>query len=178
MDIHEEQLIAIKDPFKAYKYSFKYKIWDTHISDKNSFVWKNSLETYYPTFFRYKTKDTTFMDYYVLLYLLDSLELIKNTIIIHYSQLGLCSLPKIYEGDHLIIIQAVNSLSFLLGITNIILYREKKTTEKGSLNCIFSENETHKIAFKKDIPNLKNIKNEYCYPRTGIIHTLPQSNSF
>ena len=178
MDIHEEQLISIKDPFKAYKYSFKYKIWDTHISDKNSFVWKNYLETYYPTFFRYKTKDTTFMDYYVLLYLLESLELIKNTTIIHYSQLGLCTIPKIYEGDHLIIIQAVNSLSFLLGITNIILYRDKNQNEKGSLQCLFSENESKKILFSKEIPNVKNIKNEYCYSTTGIIHTLPQSNNF
>jgi len=174
MDFHEKQLISIKDPFKAYKYAFKYKIWDTHISDKNSFVWKNYLEEYYSTFFQYKTKDTTYMDYYVLLYLLESLQLIHNKTIIHYSQLGLCSLPKIYDGDHLIIIQAINSLSFLLGITNIIFYRNKNTDERGSLKTIFAENEANKISFKTDIPNVKNIKNKYCSPITGTIHTLPQ----
>lgn len=173
MNCHEEQLIAIKDPFKAYKFAFKYKIWDTHISDKNSFVWKNYLETYYPSFFQYKIKDTTFMDYYVLLYLLESLELIMNKTIIHYSQIGLCSLPKIYDGDHLVIIQAINSLSFLIGITNIIFYRNKNSSERGSLMRLFSENETHKVSFKTDIPDVKNIKNCYCSPTTGIIHTLP-----
>ncbi len=177
MNFHEEQLISIKDPFKAYKFAFKYKIWDTHISDKNSFVWKNYLETYYPTFARYKISDTTNMDYYVLLYLLECLELIKNSSIIHYSQIGLCSLPKIYEGDHLTIIQAINSLPFLLGITNLIFYRDKQPDERGSLKCIFSENENKKVSFKNDVPNFKTIKNKYCYPTTGKLHTIPESNN-
>lgn len=178
MDCHEEQLISIKNPFKAFKYAHKYKVWHTHISDKNSFVWKNFMETYYSQFMRYKTIDTTLMDYYVLLYILDSLNLIKNTTIIHYSQLGICSLPKIYEGDHLSIVQAINSLPFSLGIANIILFRETEGPYKGKINYAFSENENHKVSFSKDKPNFNTIKNKFCDPKSGIIYILPGSNNF
>lgn len=178
MDCHEKQLISIKNPFKAFKYAHKYKIWHTHISDKNSFVWRNFIETYYSEFMRYKIIDTPLMDYYVLLYILETLNLLKNSSVIHYSQLGICSLPKIYEGDHLSVVQAINSLPFSLGIADIILYRESEGLYKGKIKYIFSENETHKVSFCKEKPNLNIIKNKFCDPSSGIIYTLPDSSNF
>lgn len=175
MDCHEKQLISIKNPFKAYKYSYKYKVWDVHISDKNSFVWKNFIEEYYPSFLRYKIVDTTLMDYYVLLYILEELNILKNSTVIHYSQLCLCSLPNIYEGDHLSIVQAINSIPFLLGLTNIILYRELEGDYKGKLMYAFSEIEKHKVSFSNKKPNFNTIKNKFCNPKTGIIYTLPET---
>ena len=175
MNSHEQQLISIKNPFKAYKFAHKHNIWNRHISDKNGFVWGNFLEAHYPELLKFKLKDITQMDYYVLLYILESLDLILNIPVIHYCQIGICSLPKIYEGDHLRIIQAISSLCFSIKIANIIFYREISGPNRGKIQFIFSENEEYKIAFYNEKPNLQKIKNKYCDPTTGIFHTIPNS---
>lgn len=171
----ESDLLNIKDPFQAFIYSHKHNIWFTHINDKNSFVWTNFLDKYYSAFLEYKIKDTSLMDYYVLLYYLEIFGLIKDKVIIHYCQLALCSLPKIYETDHMYIIQFIDNHSFRSGLTNIILYRDNDTLNKGKLKCIYSENEHNKISFLQKEPNLKKIKNKYC-SINGIIHEIPKQH--
>lgn len=174
MDSLEEQLISIKNPFKAFLFSQKYKIWNTHIHDKNSFVWINFTEQYYSKFLEYKITDLSLMDYYVLLYLLDTLQLIHDKMILHYSQVALCSLPKIYDGDHLQIIQFINTLGFRKGLLNLLLFRNNDKNNRGTLNCYFSENEEHMIAYYTNIPDVKKIKNSYCNPSDGLFTNLPE----
>jgi hypothetical protein len=169
----EHELLNIKNPFSAFNYSHKHNIWKSHINDKNGFVWTNFLETHYFAFLEYKIKDISVMDYYVLLYYLEIFGIITNKLIIHYSQIALCSIPKIYETDHIHIVQYIDNHSFHSGLTNIILYRGNNKNNKGKLLCIYSENENDKISFSQKEPNLKNINNKYCCIN-GIIKELPK----
>ena len=173
MESLEEQLLSIKNPFNAFNFSQKYNVWRAQICDKNSFVWKNFIEKFYNTLLKYKVSDISYMDYYVLLYLLENLNLVFDKSIIHYSQLGLCSLPKIYNGDHLRVIQFINTLGFRIGIANLLLYRCESGKERGKLMCIYSEKEHHKISYHTRIQNIKNINNTYCNPSDGFLFLLP-----
>ena len=174
MNSQESILLTIKNPYKAFKYSMEKSVWKSHITDINSFVWKNFIEYHYPSFIDSKINDISLMDYYVLLYSLDTLQLLYNKTTLHYAQISLCSLPKVYEGDHLQIINFLESISFKLGHTNLILYRENNINKKGELKCIYSEFEERKIVYSHNKPNTKNLKNKYVDPISGKINKLPE----
>lgn len=175
MNTLELRLLDIKNPYKAFEFSMINNIWKIHIQDSNSFVWKNYIEKYYPQYEEHKIKNLSFMDYYVLLYNLDELYIINNTNILNYTQLSLATLPRIYEGDHLKIINYVYNLSFLSGYANIILYRKEVEPNKGELKCIYSEHEENKVSYFKNEPSILNIKNNYSNPINGEIFKLYSS---
>jgi hypothetical protein len=177
MESKEQYLIAIKNPFDAYKYSMSNKIWDKHIVDKNSFVWINFIKTYYPNYFDKKEKSIALMDYYVLLFSLDTLHLIGDSFFLSRCQIALSTIPKIRNGDHLRIIHFVNSLSFRSHISNLILFRNNTDNDihikKGTLNCVYSENEKICIQFvSKPKCDYNKFTNKFTNKQTGEIHTL------
>ena len=172
MNSLEQTLISIKNPHNAFAFSQKHNFWVVPFHYSDSFVWVNYLQIYYQQYIHMKNKNISNMDYYVLLYFLEQTNLLTDTFLIKNVQLGLASIPRIYENDHLAIIHFTNSIAFRLKYTNLVLYRKEFGDNKGKLECYFSEIENYRIQYTNKCPNIKNSKNKYCNPETGEIINL------
>ena len=122
----ENIILNIKDPNKILEYCNKTNVWLEICKDPNGFIWFNLLIKYYYEYFELKLKDLSLKDYYVLLYYLEKLSILNNINLIEQYQNALLILPKVYEGDHLALIHAVNNIAFQSNKAKLILYRKKE----------------------------------------------------
>ena len=98
------------------------------LNDNNSYLWNNLLIKYYYNFIKYKNKNISIKDFYVLLYYSEILGLINFIPILDRAQHTLSLLPKIYDGDIIAILHACSTTSILGNHANIVMYRDKAGT--------------------------------------------------
>ena len=123
MNSHSLNLVNFKNPEDIYSYCEKHNI--TNKIDDNSEIWKNLIEKNYKNHFIFKKDALSYKDYYVLLYFIQSLNLLNDTFIISKSQEILSLISIIYEGDHIAIIHACNNLAIRNNKAKLLLYRDK-----------------------------------------------------
>lgn len=117
----EETLKHNKNPFKL-----KSKLEDNQkklFEDSNSYLWNNLINYFFFSFGDFKNNDISLKDYYILLYLADTMG-INDIRIILKSQNLLSILPKIYDGDIVCIINACCNTATLSGRYKINLFRK------------------------------------------------------
>ena len=132
-----------------------------HVNDSNSYLWNNLLIKYYFNFNRYKNKNISIKDYYVLLYYSEILGLINFIPILERAQYALSILPKIYDGDHLAVINACTNISIISNSANIILYRDKfskKVFGSGFLTYQYKDVKQDLFVNSNNLSNYKNSK--------------------
>ena len=123
MNSHSLNLVNFKNPNDIFSYCEKHNI--TNKIDDNSEIWKNLIEKNYKNHFIFKKDALSYKDYYVLLYFIQSLNLLNDTFIISKSQEILSLISIIYEGDHIAIIHACNNLAIRNNKAKLLLYRDK-----------------------------------------------------
>ena len=92
MNSHSLNLVNFKNPNDIFSYCEKHNI--TNKIDDNSEIWNNLIEKNYKNHFMFKKDALSYKDYYVLLYFIQSLNLINDTFIISKGQEILSLLSK------------------------------------------------------------------------------------
>ena len=119
------QITKYKKPIDIIKFCHQNNKWKSICQDNNSIIWHNLIYTHYNRFINNKIPNISLKDYYVLLYYSEILGVIQNTFIVNRAQKLLNILPKIYNGDHITIINACFNTAITSNKARIILYRSK-----------------------------------------------------
>ena len=122
MDNLESVLKSIKNPFylNTILNNNDLKLFE----DPNSYLWNNLLIHHYRSFYEFKIQPLSIKDYYILLYLAETLGILDLRII-NKSQNLLNILPKIYDGDIICILNSCCNTASLSGHYKIHLFRNQ-----------------------------------------------------
>lgn len=159
MNSHCLNLVNFKNPNDIFSYCEKHNITDK--IDDNSDIWYKLIEKNYNKYIDFKLDTISYKDYYVLLYFIQALNLIKDTFIISKSQEILSIIPIIYEGDHISIIHGCNNLAIRNNKAKLLLYRDKNeqctipTYGSGYLKIKFINNNCDTYSNNININNYK-----------------------
>ncbi len=173
----EKEILKKKNPYKIFELAKQYQPWNKIIEDKNSFIWENCIEIYYPL--KKNNYSLTKLDYYMVLYYVDCINELSNDNYINLCIKALETLPKIYDGDHICIVHICNTLAcrkfYNSGELSICLFRTKDKTQEsffpnkeGKLQCRFIEKKTNQL-FQYNNKSIENIiiKNKLVTPLYG-----------
>ena len=96
------------------------------LNDNNSYLWNNLLIKYYYNFIKYKNKNISIKDFYVLLYYSEILGLINFIPILDRAQHTLSLLPKIYPMSF----SYYFIIAFIMISISIYLLRNSRTSRQ------------------------------------------------
>ena len=91
--------------------------------DSNGFIWNKLLDLYYPSLKELRNPNINHKDYYVLLFNAEELKLLQIPMIIYRAQILLHLLPKIYYGDHYVVLNALCNTAILTNKAKIAMFR-------------------------------------------------------
>ena len=150
-----------KNPLDIYKYSNKNSYLNDILNDPNSYLWHELIKQHYRKYIKFKNKYTNLKDFYVLIHHCDILNLLGLNFILFRCQKLLNLLPKIYDGDHLAVINACTNISIISNSANIILYRDKfskKVFGSGFLTYQYKDVKQDLFVNSNNLSNYKNSK--------------------
>ena len=121
----EEYILNQKDPHIIIHLSTINNKWISNCIDPYGHIWYNLINKHYQQYSNSITKHTSYKDFYVLLYYIDTLKLFQFKYITTRAQSLVNLLPKIYLNDHAIILNGLASTSIIANISNIVMFRNK-----------------------------------------------------
>lgn len=101
--------------------------------DPNGFIWNDLIETHFRKYLFLKNRNISLKDFYVLIFFAELLGLLDIDKIILRSQLILNKLPKIYDGDHICILNACCNTAILSQKYNLHLFRKENINNKSKI---------------------------------------------
>ena len=125
------------------------------VEDANSYLWSNLITKYFNNYKNQKLKNISQKDFYVLLYFSEQMGILIFDFFLKKSQDLLNLLPKIYDGDHLCILNGIVNTAITSKKNNVLMYRETIPTK--NINYI-----QYDINFKKITYGGGNLKMLYC----------------
>ena len=126
-------LIKNKDPQYILDLLNKYNMYNyvKLYFDPNGFIWNKLLEIHFQKYIFLKNKNISLKDYYVLIFFAELLGLLDINKIIIRSQLVINKLPKIYDGDHVCVLNACCNTAILSNKYNLHLFRKENINDKS-----------------------------------------------
>lgn len=124
-EVIEKYILSHKNPTDIIKVCKDNQKWLDACLDQDSFLWDNFIIKYYYSLQKFRHPDISLKDFYVLLYYAEILGIHQYTPIITRTQLVLNILPKIYDGDHLTILNACCNPAITSNQTNLVMFRSK-----------------------------------------------------
>ena len=118
-------IVKYKNPLDIIKFCH-YNNWKNIVNDTNSFLWNSLIKTHFHKYIKYKNDNLSPKDYYVLLYYSELIGVLDQPNILDRCQDLIQLLPKIYNNDHITIINACYNTAITTNKAKIILYRSKK----------------------------------------------------
>ena len=162
-EVIERILLSHKNPIDIIKVCQSNHKWISACLDQNSFLWDNFILKYYYDFQKFKHNDISLKDFYVLLYYAELLGIYQYIPMINKAQSLLNILPKIYDGDHLAILNACCNPAITSNLAHVVLYRSKKQHQISS--CGSGYLRTQFLATDRDL-----------YITSDTISNLPKAN--
>lgn len=130
-------IYELKDPNEILEKCDKSKSLFLLVEDSNSYLWSNLIVKYFNEYKSQKLKNISHKDFYVLLYYCEKMGILRFDFFLKKAQSLINLLPKIYDGDHLCILNGIVNTAITSKTNNILMYRQ--IIPNKNINCIKDE---------------------------------------